>query len=219
MFTTSPPCSRIVHIVAARKWCARGSLGGHRTRAGPGKVSGGSSDFILFHSIHAIFYFYYLTLLMFYFVYIHLYFTLFHFTFILFYSISFYFTSIIPFHYMAPGTLNLLVVVSPRDRNLRELPVLVSVCHRNSRGLLVLVSGGRHVCSAARTPNRWGGGRGAPPPPFAGIANREVSENSAVRAGCADLAVIANIDNRAIQSCATSPPGTASPPRMLFLPT
>ena len=123
------------------------------------------------------------------------------------------------------------VIASPRDRNLRELPVLVlvchrnlrgllvlvSVCHRNSRGLLVLVSGGRHFCSAARTPNRGGGA--SSPPLFAGIANREVSENSAVRAGCADLAVIANIDDRAIQSCATSLPGTASPPRMFFLPT
>jgi hypothetical protein len=156
---------------------------------------------------------------MFYFISFYLYFTLFHFTFILFYSISFHLTSIIPFHHMAPETLNLLVVVSPRDRNLRELPVLVSVCHGNSRGLLVLDSGGRHFCSAARTPNRGGGGGGPPPPLFAGIANREVSANSAVRAGCADLAVIANIDNRAIQSCATSLPGTASPPRMLFLPT
>ncbi len=81
----------------------------------------------------------------------------------------------------------------------------------------MLVSGERHFCSAARTPNR--GGVVVPPPLFAGIANREVSENSAVRAGRADLAVIANIDNRAIQGCATSLPGTASPPRMLFLPT
>ncbi len=101
--------------------------------------------------------------------------------FILYFIYFVYFTFIIVASYIAPGTLNLLVLVSPRDRNLRESPVLVSVCHRNlrellvlvsvfhrnSRGLLVLVSGGRHFCSAARTPNRGGGG-GFPPPPFRG---------------------------------------------------
>jgi hypothetical protein len=47
------------------------------------------------------------------------------------------------------------------------------------------------------------------------LANREVGENLAVRAGLADYAVIASIDKRAIHSCAARTvraPGFVHPP-------